>query len=421
MLNQTHNDEHHGALCAGCELSQLDLDFREYGTRFRLFPQSPLLSDYQEPETVWLSIGPDQIWPGPSDDRMYVVDAIDKKPYGDNFSPPYKGNSHRPATPSASGHFDHLEVGTHQFEAAHMYGTLRWVLDIWERYFNRELEWSFNDHFERLELVPWLDWDNAHAGYGFVETGYGRDDDGSKFPYNLNFDVLAHEFGHTMLYSVIGLPIGDDASTEFFAFHETSGDLVAILSVLHFNSVIDRILEETSGNLYTRNTLNRLGEESSTRQIRMASNGLKMADVADVRTPMKQLTNKQVHDLSLPMTGALFDLLVEVFQHNLVDAGLISPELDQASRSVTEKLGNESDVTEAFQQSYQGNQRAFKKALVDARDYLGLVLANSWSTLDPQLNFPQFIHSLFNADLAISGGHYQQEIDEVFRWREIRY
>lgn len=167
--------EHH-PLCSCEELSALELDFRKQGTRFRLFPQSPLLGDYQEPETVWISLSPDEIMPGPSDDRMYVADAIGKSHYDDAFLPPYSGPQNQPAMAAEDGHFDHIEVGTEQFEAAHMYGTLRWVLDIWETYFERKIDWSFNEHFERLELVPWLDWDNAHAGYGFIEMGYGSDD-----------------------------------------------------------------------------------------------------------------------------------------------------------------------------------------------------------------------------------------------------
>ncbi len=414
--------EHH-PLCSCEELSALELDFRKQGTRFRLFPQSPLLGDYQEPETVWISLSPDEIMPGPSDDRMYVADAIGKSHYDDAFLPPYSGPQNQPAMAAEDGHFDHIEVGTEQFEAAHMYGTLRWVLDIWETYFERKIDWSFNEHFERLELVPWLDWDNAHAGYGFIEMGYGSDDQGQKFPHNLNFDVLAHEFGHTMLYSVIGMPKGEGASTQYFTFHESSGDMVAIISMLHFNTVLDRLLDDSSGNLYVRNELNRVGELSSTRQIRMASNGIKMSEVPNPNTPREQLSYKQIHDISLPMTGALFDLLVEVFQQNLVDAGLISSELDQISRGLTDAQGESDDeqLQVLFDEFYTQNPDGFKKALVDARDYLGLLLSLSWEQLSWDLTFSQVIRTLFQADQALTGGQYQVEIAQVFDWREIAY
>jgi len=419
MTISNNNYSNHSALCSCCELSHLNLDFREKGTRFKLFPQSPQLTDYQQPETVWISLEPEKLSSGPSDSRMYVVDAENKEHYEDPYLPPFRGDSYPPAVANSDGHFDHLEVGTQQFEAAHMYGTLRWVLDIWETYFNRQIDWCFKEHYERLELVPWLEWDNAHAGYGFIEMGYGLDDEGQKFPYNLNFDVLAHEFGHTLLYSVIGMPDDNRATAEFFAFHETYSDMIAIVSMLHFNSVLDRLLDDSCGNLYTRNELNRIGEESSTRQIRMASNDIRMQDVADPNTPLDQLSFKQIHDMSLPLTGALFDLLVEVFQHNLVDDGLISNELDLLSRGALENELDGEQIQILFEQFYREDSEGFKKALVDARDYIGLLLSLSCEQLSWDLTFQGVAKSLFQSDLELTSGHYQHELKEVFEWRGI--
>lgn len=415
-------DNKHSNLRSCGELSRFDLDYSAYGTRFRLFPQSPLLTAYQIPETVWLPLRPSEIMPGPSDTRMYISDAINKPHYDYPFLPPYQGETNSPVLPAKDGHFDHFEVGTTEFEAAHMYGTLRWVLDIWETYFERTIHWSFSDHYARLELVPWLNWDNAHSGFGFIEMGFGRDDKGQKFPYNLNFDVLAHELGHTLLYSVIGMPDDDRATAEFFAFHETASDMVAIVSVLHFNSVLDHLLNQTGGNLYAQNELNRIGEESSSRQIRMASNDLKMNQVPSPDTPLSDLSNKQIHDMSLPLTGALFDLLVEVFQQNLVDDGLISAELDLISRGLNEsELVEDSRLQDAFNRAFAENPDGFKKALVDARDYMGMVLSRSWELLSWEMSFPLFVQCLFQADRELSAGYYHNEIAEVFDWREIRY
>ena len=399
----------------------MDLGFQERGTRFRLFPQSPLLSDYKEPETVWISLTPEEIRPGPSDDRMYVADAIGKSFYQNSVLPPFLGPCNPPAIASADGHFDQLEVGTPEFEAAHMYGTLRRVLDIWETYFERKIEWSFSDTYERLELVPWLDWNNAHAGYGFIEMGYGRDDEGRKFPYNLNFDVLAHEFGHTLLYSVMGMPDDDRATTEFFAFHEASSDMVAIISLLHFDSFIERLLDESSGNLYTRNELNRIGEQSNSRQIRMASNDIKMSDVPDLNTPLNQLSNKQIHEISLPFTGVLFDLLVEIFQNNLLHNHLIDARLDDLSRGPTEMQVDDERVQLLFETYYKQNPQGFLNALKDARDYMGTLLSLSWEQLSWDLDFPQVVNAILRADKQLSFGRYRSKINEVFGWREIEF
>lgn len=411
--------EQNYAVRSNFELSELDFDYRQDGTRFRLFPQSPLLDDYQQPETVWVSVTPSEMMPGPSDDKMILVDAKNKAPYDDDTQPPYNGDKYATARAGFDGHYDHLEVGTPQFEAAHMYGTMRWMLDKWQVYFDREIEWNFTADFKRLELIPWLDWDNAHAGFGFIEMGYSLDDDGQKFPFNLNFDVLAHEFGHTMLNSVIGVPNENEATTEFLSFHETAGDIIAIISLLHFDSVLNQLLDDSSGNLYTKNTLNRVGEESNVRQIRLASHAKKMSDAPSLDIPVADLSYKQIHEISLPFTGALFDLLVEIFQHNLVDDGLISSELDQQSRSLTEDMHNEDVIQVAFDQAYQANPEGFKKALIDARDYMGVLLSLSWDQLSWDLSFPEIVVALIQADSDLSSGHYRNEITQVFKWREI--
>src|SRR5262249_36945489 len=158
------------------------------GTRFRLFAQDPALEAYRDPETVWIASPPGTISPGPEDDRMYVVDAIDKHgPYEYPYLPPYRGPVFPAVLPSPEGHFDHLAIDSPEFRAAHMYATVRRVLDIWEDYFGRRVEWHFRDFRDRLELVPFIDWANAQAGFGFIETGYARDEQGEPRLHWQNF------------------------------------------------------------------------------------------------------------------------------------------------------------------------------------------------------------------------------------------
>ena len=191
----------------------LDLDerLRETGTKFRIHAQSPVLAAFSEPETVWVSPPAGSLEPGPADDRMYVVDAIDKKRYEDGSRLPYRGPRQPPARPGPDGHFDHLSPDDPAFRSAHIYGTVRRVLDIWEDYFGQRVPWHFSPLQERLEIVPWLDWKNAHFGWGFMEAGWGKDDSGKKRPFALNFDVLAHETGHGLIFSMVGVPDRDTA------------------------------------------------------------------------------------------------------------------------------------------------------------------------------------------------------------------
>ncbi len=392
---------------------ELDADLEGKGTKFRLFPQPGFLEPFQEPETVWVSPRAGSIGPGPADDRMYVVDTINKEqPYQFPYLPPYDGPARPPVEPNEFGHFDHLEAGSREFEAAHMYGTLRRVLDIWEGYFGKRIDWHFQDRYRRLELIPLLDWDNAQSGYGFIETGYEETDEKEIRPFSLNFDVLAHELGHSIMFSQVGFPAEGADTAEFFAFHESAGDMLALVSVLHFDSVVDHLLRSCSGNLYTLNELNRIGELSQTDQIRVANNSLKMSDFRDGWT--------NVHDLAQPLTGAVFDILVDVFQRTLLERGLISRELWNLAESVPEETVDVDEIQAMFDEAYRGRHEEFKQALLEARDYIGTSLARTWSRLSPHnLTFADVGDTLLAVDRELTGGKYRATIFDNFVWREI--
>jgi hypothetical protein len=389
------------------------------GTRFRLYPQPPVLEAIRGPETVWVSPAAGSIGPGPADDRMYVVDAIGKeRPYDYPYMPPYRGPRHPPVQPGPGGHFDHLEPGSREFIAAHMYGTLRFVLDVWEKYFGGQISWHFADDYPRLELVPRVEWNNAQCGYGFIEAGDARPGAPDPLPFCLNFDVLAHEIGHAFLYSLLGTPPSRQTSAEFLAFHESAADCIAMVAVLHFDSVVDRLLRSTRGNIYLPNELNRIGELSETRQIRLASQSLTLDDVPDLRTPVAALSYPQIHTMGLPLTGAVFDTLVEVFQEILVQEGLISRELDEISRQVDAAPLDE--VQAGFDRAYAGRHDDFKAALLDARDYMGRCLSLAWSRLSWDLTIGKVAAALVSADGELTGGMGRRILLDSLLWRGIQ-
>ena len=133
-----------------------------------------------------------------------------------------------------------------------MYGTIRFVLDVWERYLGGEIPWHFAEDRRRLELIPIVDWNNAQCGYGFIETGTAFLDGVASHPFCLDFDVLAHELGHAFIYSLLGLPPPDRVGIEYLAYHESAADCVAMIAVLHFDSVV-----ETSWSIRTATSTSR--------------------------------------------------------------------------------------------------------------------------------------------------------------------
>ena len=170
-------------------------------------------------------------------------------------------------------------MDTPEFAEAHVFGTVRFVLDIWERYFGRPIEWHFARDYRQLEIVILPQIDNAYAGYGFMEIGAHPRPTGALVPYALNFDVMAHELGHLILYSTIGVPSPRRQRGEYYGFQESGADTTALIAALHFESLIAHLLEETRGNLYVFNELDRFAELSPHDQIRLASNDVKLSAI----------------------------------------------------------------------------------------------------------------------------------------------
>ena len=130
---------------------------------------------------------------------------------------------------------------------------------------------------------------------------------GALLPYALNFDVMAHELGHLIIYSTIGVPSPSAERGEYYGFQESAADTTALIAALHFESLITHLLEETHGNLYVFNELDRFAELSPHDEIRLASNDVKLS----------QFTAgwDDEHKLSQPLTGA-FSTSASTFSRN---------------------------------------------------------------------------------------------------------
>ena len=392
--------------------------FAAGGTRFRLYPYPPFMDPQRGPETVVVSPPAGTVGPGPSDARMYTCEPIGKtQPYGDDPAtgvslPPWRGPVRPPALPDAAGHFDYLEPGTPQFEAAHLYGVVRFTLDVWEHYFERRIDFHFEDYIERLELCILRDFENATMGFGFLEAGIDRDATGHVYPFTLSFDIIAHEVGHCLVYSQVGVPRPALARAEYYGFHESAADMTALITLLHFDSVMRDLLEATSGNLYTFNELNRFGELSPSTQVRIAANNLRLSDFSDGWD--------DEHHLAQPLTGALFDLLIDIFHDYLVEAGAVSATAEDLSDQLEESPQYHRVIQPIFDAAFARAPEVFYQALADARDTLGIYLAECWPRLDPEtLSYAAVGRHLLQVDREITGGAFQNAISVNFDWRDI--
>ena len=141
---------------------------------------------------------------------------------------------------------------------------------------------------------------------------YFRDEKRDKMVYTCrSWDMVAHEAAHGVLDSFHPQWLLDAMeSPQTGALNESFGDITAILGLLEQLDMCDTVVSETKANLRTRNNfLASLGEEygaafNLTLGIRNAEEHVTMLDVTD-----------DIYDLSRVFTGAIYDVIVRIFEN----------------------------------------------------------------------------------------------------------
>jgi hypothetical protein len=132
-------------------------------------------------------------------------------------------------------------------------------------------------------------------------------------------DVVCHEFGHGVL-DAVRPELWNAASLETAAFHESFGDMSAILCALQLDSIRSNMLEETASRPGRNSKLSRLAEQmgNGIRQVspdaaesdclRNAANSFfyQAPDTLPSMAPATQLSSEP-HSLSRVFTGAFFE------------------------------------------------------------------------------------------------------------------
>lgn len=389
------------------------------GTRFRIFPQAPFGVAYGTPVEIELSPPAGSLGEGPHDARMCVI-----QPEGKDWSygqlvlrdaprraplPPWRGPVAPPAQPGPDGGFAHLEPGDPSFDQAHAYACVRLALDVWEGYLGRAVPWHFGRRMLEIGLLGQT-YDNGEVGWGWLELGWDLSPDRPPHAFARNLDVIAHEVGHLIVYGIIGEP-PVDLDAEYAGFHESFADLVALLTAAHLDPVVDQVMERARGNLYGANELNRLGELSSNTQIRLASNTTRMSEFA--------LGWVDEHDLAEPLTGAIFDLLLDIYQAELVGCGLIPRDLAEFAEERAHLRAFAPMIQAGYDRCYPRAPSEFRRVFRSARDRLGGWLAHVLFRLRPyRLTYTAVRDAMLEAD-RLQGAGFAPRIRESFAWRQI--
>ena len=138
-------------------------------------------------------------------------------------------------------------------------------------------------------------------------------------------DVVCHEFGHAVL-DALRPQLWNAATAEAAAFHESFGDMSALLAALQLQSVRERVLLDTQDRLYHNSQLSRLAEQLgwAIRQsypdavesdcLRNAVNSFFYKDPTGLPPEAPaSLLSSEPHSFSRVFTGAFFEGLAGIF------------------------------------------------------------------------------------------------------------
>jgi len=137
-------------------------------------------------------------------------------------------------------------------------------------------------------------------------------------------DIVCHELGHAILDS-IRPELWDATSHEAAAFHESFGDISAILSALQLPSVRAAVRADTGGKLYRNSRLSRLGEQIGAAVrlfhpdavepdcLRNAVNSFTYVNPLTLpQMAPSSMLSSEPHSFSRIFTGAFFEVLAGV-------------------------------------------------------------------------------------------------------------
>lgn len=223
-----------------------------------------------------------------------------------------------PVSPNAFGDFI-LSPGTDQFDAVHTYAVVRQTLTMYQRALASSstpapLPWQWNSgsNSDPLQVFP-------HGLPNVMNAFYSRGQKSLKFGDFIpsgstarvytcrSFDIVAHETGHAILDGLKPNWLLASNPPQTGGLHESFGDLTAIFLALSQLDQVEAVIAQTKANLHNKAFLADLAEQFGL--VLGKPNGLRNADndftLSQVGT--------EVHAISQVFTGAIYDILADVF------------------------------------------------------------------------------------------------------------
>ncbi len=239
---------------------------------------------------------------------------------GHIFAGPHDARLNTQGLPTVTPNvFDDLieTPGTDAFDAVHTFAVVRETLTMYQRALGTAVLWEWNTggNTDPLNVFP-------HAGVT-MNAFYSRADKALKFfffnkpgdppgpPWNIftcrSLDIVSHETGHAVLDGLKPHWLDSSNLPQTGGLHESFGDLSAIFLTLSQFDQVEAIIAQTKANLHDKTFLSDLAEQfglalGRTNGLRNADNDLKLSEVGN-----------EVHAISQVFTGAIYDILADIF------------------------------------------------------------------------------------------------------------
>lgn len=272
---------------------------------------------------------------------------------------------------------------------------------MYEAMLGHPIHFHFDDGAHPVHIyVNRRDADGSHAelGKGTLILDWNRSTEmGREVRDSESLEIIAHEAGHLVLGAE--RPHLSDTDVETAAFHESFGDISAMLYSLTFDANVERYAEETRKDPYRRNLISEFDEDGGKmtqlhhypdahrpHNVRSAINDFRYADPSTLRESdavySNQVLSPEAHDFSQIFTGAFYDIFT----------AMVAREAAHSNREV---------------------------ATVAARDRLMQIWGGAIERLPKtKVHYADAARCMLEADRALGGG----EVDlmrEVFRERTI--
>ncbi|GMU56540.1 MAG: hypothetical protein AMXMBFR33_56860 [Candidatus Xenobia bacterium] len=241
-----------------------------------------------------------------------------------------------------------------RFDSTNTFYTANRALEVAEGYLGREIPWGFSNDLERQQMLihPHAGGNTANAFYhseaGSINFFHFTDPSTSELHRTgTSADIVAHETGHAVLDGIRHNYLSS-LTVSAGGFHESFGDMLAILVALNDPTVVEALQQETQGNLAIPNLVSGVAENLGsvagkmdgidTDCLRQALNSHKYKDqhflpYIDPKDPFSGL-GQEPHAYANLFTGAFYEVLF----------GLYSVTSSDTSRSFADALGEARDM-----------------------------------------------------------------------------